>query len=222
MNTYHKINGIYKRHREGSKIGQFIEGDFSKPEFEFLKDVPWTATEKVDGMNIRVKWFKETKEVKFAGKSDNADIPGILRQRLTDLFTVEKLDEVFDDDVCLYGEGYGGKIQKGSKYKADGQDFVLFDIKAGTFWLERENLEDVAKKLECDIIPEFYPEDKLSLMDLVQLTKNGFDSNWGEFPAEGLVVKPKIEMTNRWGERIITKLKIKDFEVKEKGGENVD
>ena len=46
---------------------------------------------------------------------------------------------------------------------------------------------------------------------MIQLTKKGFNSDWGNFKAEGIVARPKMELFARNGERIITKIKHKDF-----------
>ena len=50
-----------------------------------------------------------------------------------------------------------------------------------------------------------------TLIDMVQYVREGFDSIWGPFEAEGLVARPTIELSARNGKRIITKLKCKDF-----------
>jgi hypothetical protein len=42
--------------------------------------------------------------------------------------------------------------------------------------------------------------------------EEGFKSHWGDFIAEGIVARPKVELKTRAGHRIITKLKYKDFE----------
>lgn len=207
---YHKIQTIFKRDEQTHKI---IEGDCSLPEFEFLKDNEWIFTEKVDGTNIRVMWNGEN--VTFGGKTDNASIPVFLLYKLQELFegTIRKhlLKEVFTDstDVILYGEGYGNKIQRAGKdYIADGNDFVLFDVKIGNWWLERENVDDIAKKLNIKSVPII---GQGTLKDMVEITRKGFKSQWGDFTAEGIVARPRTELFTRKGERIITKIKHRDF-----------
>jgi len=211
MKTYHKINTIFKR--DMAKKGQIMEGVFSEPEFEYLKGNVWVFTEKVDGTNIRVMW--NGKEVVFGGKTDNAQIPSFLVARLNELFykiTKRKIfKEIFGEEggTCLYGEGYGAKIQKGGgNYKSDGQDFVLFDVKIGELWLERHNIEDIASKFGIKVVPII---GEGTLRDGIKMVKKGFNSQWGEFPAEGIVLRPRVELKNRRGFRIITKLKTRDF-----------
>ena len=74
--------------------------------------------------------------------------------------------------------------------------------------MKREDVEDIAKKLGLDIVPVLGGG---TLGDLVRIVKAGFNSRWGDFPAEGIVARPKVELIARNGQRIITKLKHKDF-----------
>lgn len=211
MNTYHKINTIFKR--DMSKYNNpIIIGDWSEPEFEFLANNQWVFTEKVDGTNIRVMWDGE--RITFGGKTDNAQMPAPLVERLTSTFLPMK--ELFADifgteqgtSVCLYGEGYGARIQKaGGLYRPD-QDFVLFDIKIGTWWLTRPSVEDIAMKLNIDIVPIV---GEGTLFDAIDLVKVGMKSMWGDFISEGIVARPKVELKKRNGDRIITKIKTVDY-----------
>jgi hypothetical protein len=206
MREYHKIQSVFKRDPDTHK---FIEDEWSLPEFEYLSDNQWELTEKVDGTNIRV--MCQDGVVSFGGKTENAQIPASLVKVLQDLFPPEKFKGVFNDNasVCLYGEGYGTKIQKvGSLYKPDGVFFVLFDILIGDWWLNHEDVIEIATKLDIEVVPTI---DFGTLYDAIEFVKEGFNSCWGAFPAEGLVCRPKIELKDRAGHRIITKIKTKDF-----------
>jgi len=46
---------------------------------------------------------------------------------------------------------------------------------------------------------------------MVKKAEEGFNSMWGNFIAEGIVARPKIEIVARNGKRLITKIKHKDF-----------
>jgi len=111
--------------------------------------------------------------------------------------------------MCLYGEGYGAKIQKGGgNYLPNGVSFVLFDVLIENWWLERPNMLDIADKLDIQTVPI---REMGTLHDGIAIIKNGLNSTWGNFRAEGLVCKPYVELFNRKGDRVITKLKHKDF-----------
>ena len=203
MKKYHKINSIFKRDEKGN----FTE-EYSMPEFEYLKDNKWVFTEKIDGTNVRVMW--DENKVSFGGKTDNAQMPVFLFEKLQEIFTAEKLKGVFNEDVvCLYGEGFGARIQKGGgNYIKDGVDFILIDVKIGEWWLKRESIEEIAEKLGIRIVRVVGSG---TLQEAIDLTKSGFNSEFGNFIAEGLVLKPEVELSARNGKRIITKIKHKDF-----------
>jgi hypothetical protein len=208
VSEYHKIQSIFKRDMT-SKRKTLIVGDWTLPEFEYLAGNQWGFTEKVDGTNIRVI-FNEGK-VTFGGRTEDAQIPAQLVTRLNERFLplAAKLAEVFPDgSAVLYGEGYGAKIQKGGgNYRAD-QDFVLFDVKCGDWWLQRVDVEDVAQKLRVDVVPII---GEGTLHDAVARAKAGIPSTWGNFQAEGIVARPKTELKTRAGHRLIAKIKCRDF-----------
>lgn len=206
MKKYPKIETLLNRDDKFKVIG----GQWRIPEFEYLKDNQWLWTEKIDGTNIRIGWMPEIKGIKIGGRTDNAQIPTFLLTKLNELFTTEKMLENFPEtSVCLYGEGYGAKIQKGGgNYISDGVDFILFDVKIGDWWLERSNIEGIADKLGIKVVPIMA---RGSLNDAINFTRHGFNSTFGNFIAEGLVVRPEVTLFTRKGDRVIGKIKYKDF-----------
>lgn len=208
MSEYHKIQSIFKRDME-SRRKTLVEGEWTLPEFEYLADNTWTFTEKVDGTNIRV--ILKDGGITFGGRTDDAQIPAQLVARLNERFLplMNNMAEVFSDGAVLYGEGYGAKIQKiGASYRPD-QDFVLFDVRVGQWWLQRADVEDVAGKLGLDVVPVI---GEGTLHDAVAWAKRGITSTWGSFQAEGIVARPKVELNARGGQRLIAKIKCRDFD----------
>lgn len=208
MVEYPKIPTVFKRNPD-TKFRTLIEGEYATPELMYLRFNDWLFTEKVDGTNIRVMWTPET-GVTFGGKTNNAQIPVHLVNRLNEIFA-DKTDTfagAFDGPVCLYGEGYGAKIQKGGGNYSHTQEFVLFDVKVGDWWLEWENVMDVADKLCINVVPTYGDGPLPKMIDVVRA---GIKSAWGDFPAEGLVARPAVCLMSRSGKRILTKLKTKDF-----------
>lgn len=211
MKEYHKILTLLKRNPE-SNFKTLLD-EYACPEFIYLRGNTWVFTEKIDGTNIRVMW--NGMDVAFGGKTDNAQLPTFLVNRLNDLFngTVKKqlFKTVFNEDctdVCLYGEGFGAKIQKGGKYITDGQDFVLFDVRIAGIWLNRADVVDIATKFGIQVVPIICSG---NLPYMIDVAREGFQSQWGDFIAEGIVARPDTELLTRRGSRIITKLKYKDF-----------
>jgi len=207
MKEYHKIETLLDRD-EKFKV---VKGKWRLPEFDYLKNNEWLWTEKIDGTNIRVMWLPiaEKNPLAFGGKTDNAQMPPFLLRRLQELFTEDKMKFAFPQiPVCLYGEGFGAKIQSGGKYISDGCDFILFDVKIGEWWLERENIEGIATKLGIKVVPII---GKGTLIDAIEKTKEGHYSTFGQFIAEGIVVRTPVGLSTRKGTRLIGKIKTKDF-----------
>jgi len=212
MNEYHKIQTVFLRDPT-TNYKTLLEGQYALPEFDYLKYNEWQFTEKVDGTNIRVMFDGET--LTFGGRTDRAQIPAFLVNRLNERFLpqIDLFKEHFPEGVCFYSEGYGAKIQKGGgNYRPD-QDIVLFDIKIGGWWLKREDVESIAEIFNLDVVPIVGSG---PLWKMVVWAKDGFDSQWGSFIAEGIVARPTIELKARNGGRIITKLKYKDFKREER------
>ena len=210
MEKYHKIQTVFKRDPE-NKFKTLLMGEYALPELEYLATNNWMFTEKIDGTNIRVMFDGE--KITFGGKTDNAQIPAFLIEKLNDTFLsqIDLFKETFTDtdSVCLYGEGYGAKIQKsGGNYRQD-QSFALFDIRIGDWWLKRIDVSGIAIKFGLDLVPTV---GEGTLWDMVKLVGQGFNSHWGSFIAEGIVARPATELQTRGGQRIITKIKHRDFQ----------
>lgn len=212
MEPYHKIPTVFKRDPDTKYKTLLLDG-YATPELKYLRDCEWVFTEKVDGTNIRIISYPDG-NVGFGGRTDKANIPAQLTNRLNELFPFQgKLREQFPDGACLYGEGYGAGIQKGGGNYQATQEFVLFDIRVDDWWLERENVKEVAEALGIRVVPVIGQGDLMFMMCMVQ---DKFKSNWGNFQAEGIVARPAIELFGRNGKRVICKLKCRDFAWKER------
>lgn len=216
---YQKINTLFLR--DEKKV--IIPSPFTCDEFEYLKDCKWECTEKVDGTNIRVYISREYDGeddwlygILFMGRTNNSTIPEHLNLKLQQIFYRVDWKTVFPslmpgDSVCLYGEGYGNKIQKGSSYISNDVDFILFDVRYNNWWLERKNCEDIANKCGIKIVPIV---GYMTIPEAIDLVKKGFKSSISEdknLIAEGLVLKTPQGLLSRDGNRIITKIKHNDF-----------
>jgi len=216
MKTYHKIQTVFKRDPK-TDHKTLLDGEYALPEFEYLKNSQWVFTEKIDGTNIRIG-FKDG-IFKFGGRTDRAEIHPKLLDFLKKTFSYS-MNETFlkvfgcnykdleGVEICLYGEGYGEKIQKGGGRYMNRQGFILFDVMINGWWLNREDVEDIGKSLGIDVVPVV---GKGTLEDMVNWAKAGIPSTFGDFECEGIVARPEIELRSRGGERIIAKIKCKDF-----------
>ena len=206
MEKYHKIQTVYLRDPD-NRHRTLLDGQFALPEFAYLANNHWVFTEKIDGTNIRVDW--DCERVLFGGRTDRAQMPTFLFAKLQELFPAEKFATLYPETpMTLYGEGYGAKIQKGGgNYIPDGVSFILFDVMIGNY-LKREDVEDIAKHLEIGVVPMVGTG---TLAEAVDIARAGFMSRVGTQWAEGLVMRPAVELISRTGKRIISKVKYKDF-----------
>lgn len=210
MKEYHKIETLFERDMEGMK--KLIEGRFRNECVEYLKDNQWIFTEKVDGTNVRVHWDGHC--VIFGGRTDNAQMPGSLVQTLNKLFLGITNEQIFEQKfgeqpVTFYGEGYGGKIQSGGAYGKQ-QDFILFDIEVGDTFLERENIEEIAKSFNLKVVPIVLTGTIQEAVDYVKGNPKSLIAE-EEKESEGLVGTPLVRLTDFRGNRLIVKVKTRDF-----------
>lgn len=210
---YHKIQSLYKRDEQG----RFLLGKYTRPVFSMLSQMEWQLSEKLDGMNIRV-YYNHRFEPVFHGRTDNAHLPAKLVTWLREKFQKDALESYFRrhgvEEAVLYGEGVGAGIQKGGGNYGEQQHFKLFDVQVvypegSRVWLTQDAVSECAKGLYLERASIL---GYMNLPDTVQLVSRGFTSAHGHFLAEGVVLRPQQELYDRFGNRVITKLKYKDFQ----------
>lgn len=216
MNKYPKIETLFKRD-ENFKITDEIR----LPEFENIKR--WLITEKINGTNIRIIYTPEEKLL-IRGRTDNASIPIFLLEVLQEIFTVEKIKQVINEPpskgVCLYGEGYGAKIQKGGGNYNKGNSFRLFDVWIDGWWLEWDSVIEIAKKLGIKTAPVIMMtgiKEAIKLVeDKVMKSRVALEENKAMYErnviAEGIVARAYPMLLFRNGMPVKFKLKVKDYE----------
>lgn len=116
-------------------------------------------------------------------------------------------------EVTVFGEGYGGKIQSGGNYSPD-ESFITFDVlvrgaDGRDWWLQYASMVDVCAKLELPFTIYTFIG---TIHEAEQLVLKGFTSTFlGVANPEGLVGRPMVELMDRGGERVLVKLKRKDY-----------
>lgn len=208
---YPKINSLWKRkglEYDKNERKDFIEGDYACPEFALIKH--WHVEEKIDGTNIRILFEKETGKVRFGGRTDNASIPAFLLDFLQDHFTPERLDDVFDSDAILFGEGYGPKIQKVGSLYSDSNGFCLFDVRIGHYWLKREDVYDVAGKLDVPHAPLIGEPKEGTIVDFIKSKPKSRFAKY-DMKMEGVMCRANPQLFCRSGDPVMFKLKCNDF-----------
>jgi hypothetical protein len=214
---YRKMETVFVRDSNFVVTEELRNPVFAIPKF-------WRVSEKIDGMNLRVL-FSAGGQVEFRGRTDAAQLPGDLVKYLYETFTPEKMsvlwhkekdgvDTIDPVDIILYGEGYGPGIQKGGGDYGNAKRFRLFDVLVGgKWWLNWANTEDVAYKLNILTAPDM---GIMPLEEIVELVRGGFnsfvlDEGAKQRPAEGIVARTTEPLFDGRGNRLIIKLKTRDF-----------
>lgn len=224
MIEYSKIETLFDRDPEYMK--HVLYGQYRLPEFIALRDAPiWHISEKIDGTNIRVHYDGGVEaggnRVRYGGRTDNAQMPAFLLDMLQEKFPPKLFESAFDlagpgaavFTCTLFGEGYGPKVQSGGWYRGDA-GFRLFDVRIGDWWLEWDNVVDVANKLGCETVPVLargvdigYA---LSLVEEPSVTAN-LETGRTDRVHEGVVARTEPMLFTRKGERLMWKLKVRDL-----------
>lgn len=167
------------------------------------------AIEKIHGTSAHVR-FKDGEVAFFAGGEKHDKFVALFDKE----FLTEKFTEIFDCDVVIYGEAYGGKQQGMSATYGKELKFIVFDVKVGGIWLDVINAEDVATKLGLEFVYYVKVPTDLKYIDAerdrpsTQAKRNGIKE---EKIAEGIVLRPLVELIKSNGKRVISKHKRDEF-----------
>lgn len=209
---YHKIECPFNRSTEGNK--EIIWGSYRNETVEFLKDIQYDFTEKVDGISIKICY--NGYRVSIEGRTDKSIIPKFLYDALSDMFYTNEVEELFeqlfgDKEVILFGEGYGTKIQGVGKQYREDNGFILFDVMINGNYQSRKTVEEIAKAFGIDVVPIVLTG---TLEDGYKYVMSHPTSVIAKDPTlymEGVVARPHVELKDCCGNRIIVKIKWKDF-----------
>lgn len=209
MIEYHKIDTVFERDMLGTK--KLIEGRFRSEAVQYLANSTWLFTEKIDGTNIRIHW--DGHKIEFAGRTERANIPSHLVNKLVEMFQNTETEELFEQkfgekEVILFGEGYGVKIQNGGAYRPD-VGFILFDVMIGENYQSQETVAEIAQCFGLELVPVVMLG---TIQQAVDFVKSKPDSTIGNAKMEGIVGHPLVELKDRCGKRVIVKIKVCDFE----------
>jgi hypothetical protein len=232
MKTYPKIKTLFKRGEDKKVINELQVTDFDN-----VKNI--IVLEKIDGTNaqivlsinyetlkVNIQFCSRETEIK---EKDVMFIANTCCKRL-------KLDKIAEwyynnfaldtttgivkeqaTEVRLFGEVYGAGINKGGKYSNEHQ-FRLFDIQVGNSFMNWSDARQIADKLEIKTAPIVYKgqiDCMLSYEFLKYILEDLFKTNIDEQGtgglAEGLVIRSEPLLLNRFGERVIAKIKRSDF-----------
>lgn len=210
MKQYHKIPTLFAR--EENAQHRLIVGEYRSEAVEQVKDLKWIFTEKIDGTNIRIYW--DGHKVHFNGRTDNAQLHKDLLLHIQAKFATPEIEQIFEQkfgekEVYLFGEGYGAGIQKGGGYSQE-KSFILFDVQVGNVYLHYDDVCGLAEVFNVPVVPVLLRGTIQESIDYVIETElSGLGDGTQEF--EGVVGRLEEEMFDRFGNRMIVKIKRRDF-----------
>jgi hypothetical protein len=219
---YVKINTMWEREE---RTGIITPGIWATAEITYLKDLLWRWSEKVNGMNLRLH-FNGTR-LTIGGRTDDAMLPAPLVAWIGEhLGAPELWRETFRTgmgpaDVTVYGEGYGAGVHGGGKYRPD-LAVIVFDVlvvsETGRWWLQPDDVADVAAKLGLETAPDL---GTMTLPEAWSVIQEGrLDSAWPGVRAEGMVGRPLVPLFTRKGELVMVKIKQDDWAAYQRRDEN--
>lgn len=167
------------------------------------------ALEKVHGSSAHVRW-KDGQLGFFAGGAKHEHYVALFDQAdLAARFTV-----LAAENVTVYGEVYGGKMQKMGETYGKELRFIVFDVKMGDSWLCVPDMEQVAQGLGLEVVPWHRVATDLAAIDgeRDRPSEVAVRRGCGESrKREGVVLRPLIELRKNNGERVIAKHKAEEF-----------
>ena len=143
-------------------------------------------------------------------------LPAFLLDKLNVLFGWNDNEEIFEQKfgatiVTLYGEWFGEKIQSGWGY-ISGQNFIFFDVMVGDIWLERTSIEEVAQAFGISVVPIIIRGTIQEAVDYVKWKPlSTVAQNDTSLKSEWLVGVPLVWLQDRLWNRMIVKIKVRDF-----------
>lgn len=185
----------------------------SKPALKWVedfRDLEFWASEKIDGTSVGIKWDGE--RVSFVGHTDKSQFCPRYLEYLQNRFGTPEfescIEAIFGDKpVIIYGEGVSKDYNV--DYGFPEGEFIMYDIQYenGKF-AERSFVREVAEKLGMKT-PH---EEKMALGEAINFVKTRPSSFLDkDFMLEGLVLRAPVELYLNNNERVICKVKVKDF-----------
>lgn len=241
---YPKIETLFDRNPKTHKV---ILWKYRLEEFWLPKKWHVTEKIHGTNISVWYRWMTNlavmkpttmSRYIQFHGRTKNAQIPTSLLQYLMATFTTDIMDKTFpvigewEKDrkgeppmVKVFGEGHGPSIQKGGGGYCDSPQFRVFDVwisdsnnPLGGWWLEPENVADIASKLGVKTAPSCPCNTIDDIVRFVKLMKKGdvvssvaHDNGKGDKMPEGIVARTEPLLFTRKGRRLMFKLKVSDF-----------
>lgn len=202
--------------KEYQKIGNLYHFDEKRKEYtenfedtivNYLRELPWICTEKIDGTNTRIVW--DGYGFSVLGRTNKSIVTPEVMEIFSKKFIANKdMETVFEQtfgekQVILFVEMHGGKIQRGA-YDCDTQ-MVGFDIMVNGTYLNRIAAKQLFNIWGIEYVPVMLMNNLEEAIVFVKTHKESILHP--KCDIEGLVCTPMQEIYNKKGERVIIKIK---------------
>jgi ATP-dependent RNA circularization protein (DNA/RNA ligase family) len=162
--------------------------------FNTLRDITWIGTEKVDGTNTRVIWDGHTITVK--PRLDTSAPAKFIVDFWNETFCTKEMEYIFEqefgeDEVILFGETFGPKVQTNGELYSDKLRFCLFDIYHANGWWRYEGVKAFADRLGLFCAPIVFRGTLNQAIDFVKGHQVSTINPNHEM--EGIVLEPEVD-----------------------------
>ena len=166
------------------------------------------ATEKIHGTSAHIS-YKDGQLRFFSGGANHDQFVSIFDQD----YLAKEMPDVADE-ITIYGEAYGGKIQAMSHTYGKELRFIAFEVKIGGCWLDVLTAERIVLRLGLEFVP--YKKIRTTVTAInrerdresVVAVRRGMGHG---HKREGVVLRPLMELRKNNGARIISKHKAANF-----------
>lgn len=206
---YQKIQNLYAFDPTIRKYKK----EFFNPIVEYLKDLKWIGTEKIDGTNTRIIWdgfsFHFMGRTNMSKIEENKELINILNEKF---IAKNDMEIVFEQmfgkkQVILFVEAYGGKIQNGA-YKCN-TNIIGFDIMVDGTYLDKFVSKEIFEKIGIDFVPMIQFNNLQEAIDYVKTHEASI--KYPDCKLEGLVCFPPCRIYDNKHDRVIVKIKGKEL-----------
>lgn len=235
---YPKIYAPFKR--DDSKSKYVNVNSWATPEFELLQNIDWIWTQKADGTSVVLQWNGDKMTLDtIKGHTDRSQFNQRTKDYLEKTFCTPEAESVFESlygehPVNVYGEFCSKDMNQ--NYGFPDGIFYPFDVQnaeTGKWW-PRLAVDTFAEEFCLQAVPIIFTGTIKQAVEYVKNVEYIWNKNFSEqgtiinhqevwyknhlktgdsekYLVEGLVGRPKYELLNANSERIITKIKCKDF-----------
>lgn len=180
---------------------------YRSPLLAYLANSEWDYSRKIDGENIRIQWNGE--QALWNGKSNAFQCSAEFTEYMNNTFLEEIFEEKFGREkvVTIFGEKMGPKTQ-GNELGLKKDELIIFDVNIDGTWLGKDDVQEIAKHFGARTTYDLTntTDNPYTLRELIEMCSNGAFEGW-----EGIVATPLVEMRDQKNQRVIVKIKNRDY-----------